>query len=339
MLKQNLLLSALLLSSSSAFSQGKAPISQTPDDRVNYPSNYQVDDGTNLFFIGEYLYWLASEDGLYYAQSGLINSGNVSFDGKLERVHPEWESGFRIGAGFTFPKEGYDVIAYWTRLETDADSSAKGSLLPLWAQPDFPTITAASSASGKWNLSLNVADLEWGRSSWFGGHFSLRPFFGLRGTWIDQSLHNRTFYATTPTIMGNQHAKSNFHGAGLRAGADSRFELPHGFLVYGLASGSLLYGQFNGHLHIKEDQFTIAQSRDHFWKGVSSLQLALGTGWETHFAKDHLHIELHLGWEQNLWFSVNQMNHFLNHLSTGAFFKESSTLSTQGIVAGARLNF
>jgi hypothetical protein len=353
---RNLFIFVFLFSCVCVSAERKA-ISEAPDERVNYPSNFQVEGGCNLFMWGEYLYWTAREDGLYFAQSGLeVSDSNASsFDGKLEKIDSKWDSGLRIAAGVNFPKEGYDAVLYWTWFSTDGNKrvhSEHKNLLPLWAQPDFQLLDGTGKfvdgggnkpkvevARGHWDLDMNVLDVEWGRSSWFGGHFSLRPFFGLRGAQIQQGLKVDYAYATSPLIFTRLHSNAAFRGGGLRAGANAGFAFCHGFAFYGLASGSLLYGQENGGLHVKENEFEIARTQDRFWKGVSSLQLSLGVGWDSHFSKDRLHVGFCMGWESNMWFSVNQMNHFMNPLSTGSFFKENSNLSTQGLFAGGRFDF
>ncbi len=325
------------------------PVSQTPDGRVNYPSNFQVEGGINLFLFGEYLYWIAGEDSLYYAHTGrgsgttvVPPNGEINFKGRLKKVKPEWDSGLRLGIGFNFPKEGYDAAFYWTWFSTDRSNSVsnpEGTLFSIWAHPDNTATVADTFAKGSWNLNFNLLDLEWGRSSWFGGYFSLRPFFGVRELWLRQDLKNRYDYDTTPITFGKLGAKSDFSGGGLRAGADARFAIPYGFSIYGIASGSLLYGRFNADFRLKENSFTIAQAKNHFWRGISSLQLALGLGWDTHFFRDRLHIQFHIGWEQNEWFSVNQMSHYMQEVGSGVFFQENSNLSLQGLVAGGRFDF
>lgn len=314
--------------------------SEAPSGRVNYPSNFQVENGWNLFLAGDYLYWMASADGLYFAQTGASEEGGiVAFDGTIKRIDPEWASGVRASVGITFPKQGYDLLLTWTYFSLNSHTSAhseESTLLPLWATADFPTF-AASYASGKWNLNLNLLDLEWGRSSWFGGHFSLRPFFGLRGASIHQTFDSNFDLAST--LTSHIHSKSDVEGGGLRAGCDLRCALPHGFAIYGLASGSLLYAEINNGLRVLEKRFCFARTKDHNHTGISSLQLGLGLGWDTHFAKERLHIQWHLGWEQNIWYGANQMNHFMNQISSGYYFKESSTLSTGGLTAGGRFDF
>lgn len=325
------------------------PVSEAPNDKVNYPSNFQVEGGCNLFITGEYLYWTAREDGLNYVQAGYLDpapnfppsESSVVFNGKLKKAHPEWDNGMRVGAGLNFPKAGYDFGVYWTWFSTDAHASAHSSsektLLALWAEPDFDPFESVLNAHAHFNLDLNVVDVEWGRSSWFGGHLSLRPFFGLRGVWIDQDF--KIGYSFPSGIFEHIHADADFRGGGMRAGLDTRFTFPWGFSIYGLASGSLLYGQTNADLHIKEDDTLIAYTKDKPVGAISSLQMALGLGWDTHFAKDRLHIELHVGWESNIWFGINQMNHYLFELGQGAYFNERGNLSTQGLVTGGRFDF
>ncbi len=348
--KNTLLLSLFLCSSLSGFSERAKPVSECTCERVNFPSNFQVECGADIIVFADYLAWVAQEDDLYYAHTNggggtevFPPNGNLDFTGRLKKVKPDWNNGLRIGVGFNFPRAGYDIMAYWTWFKThghNSKSTSKGNVLPLWAHPDFATTpTRAFSASGSWHLDFDTADLEWGRSSWFGGCFSLRPFFGVRGAWIDQRLKNRYEYTTDPVVRGKLLLDSDFHGAGLRAGGNARYVLPYDFAIYGIVSGSLLYGHVDAGMHFKEDHTTIAHTKDRYWKGISSLQIAAGLGWDTHFLEDRCHIEFHIGWEQNIWFNVNQMNHFLNDFHSGSFFKENSNLTLQGVVVGGRLDF
>ncbi len=320
-------------------------MSEEPYGSVNYPSNFQVEGGANLYIFGDYLYWIPQSDGLYYAHTGfgagtatIPPDGSFDFKGTLKKIHPHFDNGVRAGVGCNFPKEGYEVSIYWTWFATGASDSVKGSLFSIWGHPD--AVSADTFAKGDWHMDLDLADLEWGRASWFGGKFSLRPFFSIRGLWLDQELKNRYHYATTPAAVGDLHSKSDYRGGGLRAGADARFALPCGFSIYGLASGSLLYGFFNTDFSVKEDHSIIAKTKEpRFWNSVSSLQLALLFGWDTHFDNERFHFELHAGWEQNTWFGVNQMNHYLQKLGAGFYYKENSDLTLQGLVAGGRFDF
>lgn len=317
---KNKLILCTLLCSASVFAK---PVSKyNPDGKVNYPSNFQVENGWNLFVFGDYLYWNARENGLYFAKTNHIH-----------RLEPEWNNGLRIGAGINFPNEGYDLLGIWTWFSTHAHSTI-GLSIPLWAVATLEAFARKTTA--EWNLQQNSADLEWGRSSWFGGHLSWRPFFGLRGAKIDQNLKIDYTYVIQ---NGSQHSRSDFIGGGLRAGSDLRFALPCDFGICALMSGSLLMGRIDAELRLKENKTLAAHTKDHFWRMVPALQMALKLSWDRHLYRDRLHLALYAGWEQNIWFGINQMNHFMNPLEGVRFFKENSNLCTQGLVAGGRFSF
>jgi hypothetical protein len=61
--------------------------------------------------------------------------------------------------------------------------------------------------------------------------------------------------------------------------------------------------------------------------------------WDTHFAKDRLHLELHLGWEQNVFFQFNRILRYSDHPSQGFSIQEQGNLSTQGLTVGGRFDF
>ena len=84
---------------------------------VNPSSRFQVDNGWNLFLNTEFLWWVAKEDGLYYAQSGYTEAltstvppdGTINFNGHLQRVTPDWSPGFRIGLGGNMAYDEWDI--------------------------------------------------------------------------------------------------------------------------------------------------------------------------------------------------------------------------------------
>lgn len=318
---------------------------------VNPSSRFQVDRGWNLFLNTEFLWWVAKEDGLYYAQSGyslqttsaIPPNGAINFDGHLEKVKSSWRPGFRIGFGGNMSYDEWDILLNWTWFQSTARDSSRGTLLVLWGHPDFDdgssTTTAASQAKAKWELGLNLLDLEMGRSFWAGKHFSLRPFFGIRGTWIDQRFKIDYQYLTNPTTTGKLKMASDFEGGGVRAGLDTRFSLLNGWSFYGLATASMLYGFFNGDSRGNWEGDKIAGTRDGFHQATSTVQMALGVRWDTYLHKDRYHIGLYAGWEQNIWFGLNKMNHYFGQLHQGNLEQLNGDLSLQGGTFGVRFDF
>lgn len=318
---------------------------------VNPSSRFQVDNGWNLFLNTEFLWWVAKEDGLYYAQGGSSNSltdtvppdGTINFDGHLQKVKPAWTPGFRIGFGGNMEYDEWDLFLNWTWFSSAARDSSKGLLLTLWGHPDIDqpgsNANGALFARGKWNLHLNLLDLEMGRSFWVGKHLSLRPFFGARGAWIDQDFKIRYQYTTTPITKGRLKMDSDFEGGGVRGGVDARFAVLNGWSFYGLAAASMLYGFFNCDFRETWVSRKIAGTRDGFHQAVSSLQMALGVRWDTYVHRDRYHFGLYAGWEQNIWYGINKMNHYFNRLSEGNLQQLNGDLSLQGGTFGVRFDF
>lgn len=330
-----------------ASTQGKQAVGM-----VNPSSRYQVENGWNLFLNTEFLWWVAKEDGLYYAQGGfrgnhtsLPPKPKPSFNGHLQKVKPHFRPGFRIGIGGNMAYDEWDIFLNWTWFKSNARDSSKGHLLTLWAHPEPKnhhsknSTAEARSAHALWALHFNVLDLEMGRSFWVGRHFALRPFLGIRGAWIDQHLKIHYRYKTTPGTKGNIKAVSDFEGGGVRAGLDMRFALLKGWSFYGIASASMLYGFYDCDFHDRWNSTRVGESRDGFHNAASTAQLALGLRWDTYVHKDRYHFGLYAGWEQNIWFGINKMNHFFHNLSEGNLEQMNGDLSLSGGTFGIRFDF
>ncbi|MBS0603603.1 MAG: hypothetical protein JSS60_01050 [Verrucomicrobia bacterium] len=348
--KRTLVISGLILTTLSSLSAGELPSSTQGKEAVgmvNPSSRYQVDNGWNLFLNTEFLWWVAKEDGLYYAQSdytgalpGAAPSAKV-FDGHLHKVKPHFRPGFRIGFGGNMAYDEWDIMLNWTWFQSHARDKTRGLLLTLWGNPTANAVgqltNGADSAHAKWDLHFNVLDLEMGRSFWVGRHFSLRPFLGLRGAWIDQHLNIHYDYITGSE--GRIRAESDFEGGGIRAGLDMRFALLGGWSFYGIASASMLYGFYDCDFHEHFESSEVAESRDGFHNAASTAQLALGVRWDTYVHKDRYHFGLYAGWEQNIWFGINKMNHFFHNLSEGNLEQMNGDLSLSGGTFGVRFDF
>jgi hypothetical protein len=352
--KRTLGISGLVMATLSPLCADKYPASTQGKEAaglVNPSSRFQVDNGWNLFLDTEFLWWVAKEDGLYYAQNKFTNEettavppdDTINFDGHLEKVHPHWHPGFRIGLGGNMSYDEWDIFLNWTWFRSHAETERRGLLLVLWGHPDVDspgnTGQGALTAKGDWKLHYNVLDLELGRAFWVGKYLSLRPFFGLRGAWIDQRFKIHYDLTTTPITDVRLKAESDFEGGGIRAGFDARFALLGGWSFYGLASASMLYGHYNCDFREKWDHVKIAVSEDGFHQAASTAQLALGVRWDGYVHHDRYHFGLYAGWEQNIWFGVNKMNHFFSGLHEGDLQQMNSDLTLQGGTFGVRFDF
>lgn len=353
----SMILSGIIATAISTLSAGDLPSSTQGKESVgmvNPSSRFQVDNGWNIFLDTEFLWWIAKEDGLFYTQSGFTGvetsatppDGAVNFNGHLKKVKPQFRPGFRIGLGGNMEYDEWDIYLFWTWFKSNARGTSRennhGSLLTLWGHPkvDAPNSTkGASFAQGKWGLHINLIDVELGRSFWTGRHLSLRPFFGIRGAWIDQHFGIRYDYNTIPLTKGRIRAESDFEGVGVRAGLDMRFTLIGGWSFYGIASAAMLYGFYDCDFHAHWNSVKVANARDGFHNAASTAQLSLGVRWDTYVHKDRYHFGLYAGWEQNIWFGLNKMNHYFSNFNEGNLQQMNGDLALSGGTFGVRFDF
>ncbi len=332
--------------------------------QLTYPScRFDTCAGWNFYLTAEGLYWIPKEHGLIIAQNGIPGPGpqtsevppqSYNFRGDIERIRPGFDWGFRLGLGYNFCMDEWDTKFVWTSFKTHQNESFSGMLLNLWGHTDVPSSSGSSFIKAKWDLKYNVFDFELGRAFGAGRCFCLRPYLGVRGAWINQELEifNEALLLNPDPgdfLSTDLTALSNFSGGGFRFGLDGRFDFCWNMSVYGLASYSLLYGNFNsdflesasGANEIGDtvEDLVIADSRDRFHMGTSCLNLSMGIQWNRGFACDRFRVGLNLGWEQSLWFQINQMNHFQHNLEEGHLYQENGNLSLQGISFGARVDF
>ena len=164
----------------------------------------RIEGGFDFFLTGDLLYWQANENGLSFAidnraDSSLINEGRF--------VDPEfkWNWGFRVGLGYNFCHDGWDLYANWTHLISTADRSISNSengelytIINNTHEAAFNQKTTANSAKAHWELALNVIDLELGREFFTSRWLTLRPHFGLRGALLPRIIMSTIGAETRP---------------------------------------------------------------------------------------------------------------------------------------------
>ena len=92
-------------------------VAEAPQKEINPSCRPQVQGGANLFVIGEYLFWQATEQKLIFA--GNIDSsdlGTTAQKGKVQNARFNWASGFRFGLGYNTCHDGWDTRLVWTWL-------------------------------------------------------------------------------------------------------------------------------------------------------------------------------------------------------------------------------
>lgn len=317
----------------------------------------RVENGADLFLTADFIYWKVQEDGLQYATTGvlspsLIETGSATVlteKGTTNTPNFKWTPGFKVGAGLIFEHDGWDMYAQYTWLASENDSNTttdprtNSTMVLAWG-PAFTTALDPNtpySASAKWKVNFNAVDLEMGREYYISQWLVMRPHCGLKGAWQTQKFNLNTSYVSTAITTDNTSAVNmhqNWWGVGLRTGLDTAWHFCKSFSMYGDFSLSALWGQFKNK---RQDSITLAGAtaavptanyRYSQARMVPVLELGLGLRYETFFWSDEYHFEIDAGWENQVWFDMNQFNESF-------YVSQKGNLNTQGFTLKVRLDF
>ncbi len=317
----------------------------------------KVDQGP--FVTGDFLYWIASEDGLEYAVSGLSNSGSTTAvsQGKVREPEFEWEPALRLGIGYTLPKSNWDAGISWTRFRTEArnETTAPQPILlsnRLFPMLDLPTAsfgvsgvgTPLDAASAKLQIEYDTLDFLLGREFRVNEYFSVRPSAGVRGAWIDQ--HYRLNYSAKTLDPGDPLHKvkldNDFRGVGIRTALDANWECHRLVSIYAKAGMTLFHGSFDirqtytnavagtvyGVLHTKE-----------FLRVVPEFDTSLGLRVQLGPCGVLKRCEITAGYEFTLYPHQNQTLYFTDDTRVGLGMRQRGDLNLQGFTFGTALYF
>jgi hypothetical protein len=338
---------------------------------INPPARPVVKDGVDLFIEGGAILWQASETGLEY---GIKNYNGTDYvnRGRILKPHFEWDWGFKLGAGYNMPHDGWDLFLEWTRFYTDngengTSASSSGTIFPSFVNAGVPegggnpALTSLDSGfqgvGAFWKLRLNLLDLELGREFYVSKWLTIRPHAGLRSAWIRQRLNVRYtngFLTGGPSSIVGVPAnittknKNNFWGMGLRGGLDGNWGLGNGFSLFSDLAAAILLGHFKVTQYEFDVTPTPASTRlnvfEKYRAARATLDMDMGLRYEHSFANDGYALMIQLGWEQHMFFSQNQLKKFVGRNNeranlSGLFESSQDDLNTQGVTLLARFDF
>jgi hypothetical protein len=319
---------------------------------INPSGRPEVKDGANIFITGDFLYWQAHENGLSYVLK--TQGSDIGNNAKTKEMHFQYDPGFRVGLGWNTPHDGWDLYANWTSFVTKAhgeETAGSKTLTPIFGNR-HQAFTFANylpkSAKAHWNLNLNLVDVELGREFFVSKWLTLRPFAGLRSAWINQRMHTE-YKGMQPTsssfVSLVDHMTSKYWGIGIRPGLNTQWGLGCGFSFYGNASLSLLYGYFHQKQHeysknTYTDLVDYVDLKHSNRVGRAFAETQLGIRWEHMFANDHGHFSIQAGWENLMFFGMNQFER-LYFISNGVYdyVANQGDLTIQGYTLSIRFDF
>ena len=305
------------------------------DIKINPNAGPRIRGDWNVFFSADFIYWTVRQDGMFYAVSG---AGANASGGSVHDIDWEWEPGFKVALGVNLPHDGWDMVAEYTWIQSDASDStsqnaATSTLIPYWLVGG--NNSALTHARASWDIHYNNLTLDLGRNTYMSQYMKLRLFAGLHAAWIDQD------YSATFTQIDGQINKLNldqdFWGIGLRAGLNNAFQFTKNFSFFADLAASILWGQFDVDRTEKTTVNNVTTkvldtgAKPHTAEPVLDLQAGFRyDGW---MSQDRFHFALQVGWEHQLWILHNEVIKNLGEPD------HAGDLYMQGVTVKARLDF
>lgn len=299
---------------------------------------------------GDVLFWFASEET--HAIWGNVLSAEVKSDGIFTTFEGkgasfDWNYGFRMGAGYCFARDDWDTTFNWTWY-----ASQSRSTIPMKDQVIFPQFFGgfingdlADRAKLDWKLRFSMFDWDLGRSFSVSRSLVIRPFLGIKGGWINQSLDSKwhTYSRSVDGVFvpedyeAKESVENNFWGLGSFGGVNTKWKLGHSngqyFSLCGDFSLATLYGRW-----ITKDTYKnptprkISTNIKNSDLGALMCRGFLGVGWDTDFNQGPFHFGVRAGYEMQVWF--NQLR-----IATFQQLRLHGDLTLQGGTFSCRLDF
>lgn len=318
---------------------------------INPPARPVVKDGVDLWIQADAIFWNVTEDGLNVAVENPTSAPSGFIRGNTKNADYDWDWGYRVGAGYNLPHDGWDILANWTHFNTRSKNhhtAEPGSVflttqaLPGPAATDTVTVTAANAHL---HLNMNLADFEMGREFFVSKWLTLRPFGGARGAWLHRTL--KVHYRGGSLAVGqklNDEVKTRWRAGGIRGGLDSQWGLGSGWSFFGQMAMSLLYGRQKAsydedNISGSGSELEQGDTKNHWSASRAMTDLAIGLRWDRLFSNDAYRIRLQAGWEQHQLFGFNQNMKFVSSTIFGKFVQNQGDLAFSGVFFNARFDF
>lgn len=326
-----------------------------------------VVNGVNWFITLDALFWRTRVGGTEYAYSDQGPTATLPIKGAVKDMDFDWDWGVRVGLGYNFAYDDWDVKAAYTWWETGGSDSTRAglnsSIIPtrgsshVGDDPTAPANTAqglflfCTSAKSQYSVDFQAIDLELGRDYYVSSNISLRPFWGLKTAWIDLDQITRYTGGQVVSSQGGDflglerntvrvRESSDFWGIGPRTGLNSRWYLGEGISIYANVAAAALFGFFDVDHKEKYTAFDANRIRLHANRHTLSptVQGQVGLQYATYLFESRYHISIGAAFEAQYWWRQNQMLK-IDDSATLKYERYSEDLALYGFTLSGRWDF
>ncbi len=289
------------------------------------------------------LYWKAHEAALSFA----VDSDSLlklAPHAKVENPTFEWDFGFKLGLGYRFPHDRWNLQLQFTSFQTHTDNETKARngnvLFPLWQKSTTGGLFFAEEAKVHWRLHLGLVDLTLSKCYEVSKTFFLTPDVGIRAGSVRQKYYLDYYGGNLPNGADEIiHMKNKYFGIGPNLGLIGQWSLGGGFSLCAHSLFSVLFGEFYLHQDEYAGKEKLLGVHDIFPSSAAMIDLGAGVCWQRCFHGALKRLKLELAWDELLFFSQNQLLHFTSAGAPGVFFANQGDLFVSGIEFIMRFDF
>lgn len=275
------------------------------------------------------LIWTARESGADNWAEEIKTVGILlpNRSNELHAVNFPWDVGFRVGASRQLCWKSFDMYVSFTRFctqGTDRLAGAPGTIHSTFLGNFYINNADGSGLSGpsyerakiKWDIDFNIFDWNVGYRFCLGRYIQFRPYVGIKGGWINQSIHS---IWENPEItvnvfqVGTENLRNDFRGIGLSTGVNTKWKIfgkrCGALYLFGDVSGAMFYGHWSFKDVFKNDlpeDVTIGQQN--FNSGTPMVRTFMGLEWDYRFNKKGCYFSTKLGFEMQVW--LDQLKYY-----------------------------
>lgn len=280
----------------------------------------------------EALYWYTSET-IDWAFTLAQNKNTIQTSYKTFVF--DWAPGFSIGLGYKMEHDNWDTRASYSWFQSKASGQANGLVTPGFLAARLSLLEPFSTGNASVNIHYNMFDWDIGREFLASDSLSLRPSIGLRGGWINQSIHSH--WTTSESITASEDLIQTFQAGGAKGTATGKWYFcntrNHTLSLIGTLEADYLWGHWD-----IQDQFVYSLYKPIYLKttprnlGSLVLYSFFGFEWNCRLNHDQNHLELKFGYEIEDW--LDQCQIFTNISGS-----QSNDLILQGLNLGLNFTF
>ncbi len=229
----------------------------TPIQDYRLPADF---NGWNSF--AEVLAWQVHEQGSQFVAKPNddaiidVNVNQTELLGNIESLSFDWNGGLRLGFGYTFARDSWQLLGQYTWFATDGENSysvpTPNASTTTWLMPTFTDIEGAglTKAESSSNFSYQMYDLLMARRFLVKDEIQLNFSLGLTGGYIKENCHITYENVAMNTYIANSWG---FGGGGLRTGIDGNWHIGKGFGFFGKFSFAAILGSYGNSNRISAD--------------------------------------------------------------------------------------